>query len=230
MLCLKTPLSFPSRRDLILESGNVQAQLSFKLASKAKKTGSDTARAAIEWRLLEEGFNRAVAEAYRDGMKRLWRIVAPVRPLRKPGGVITIKYPSILALAGIGIEAAEDPDWTLRLGDREAAVAARHGCRAEEGYPEWLDALAISWPKQVRPVIKEQIEREWASPAETSTPFLYRYGVPTYSIQQPAQRLVLAAILKADAKTVAVPHRFKDHSQSRCELSGGCPFGPDRGS
>jgi hypothetical protein len=171
-----------------------------------KRTGADTARAAIEWRLLEEGFNRAIAEAYRDGMKHLWRVVAPVRPQRKPGGAITRKYPSILAFAGIGIEAAEDPDWTLRLTDKEAATAARHGCRIEEGYPEWLDALAISWPKQVLPVIKEQIEREWALPAETSTTFLYWYGAPTYSIQQPVQRLILTAILKNDAKTIAVLH------------------------
>ena len=171
-----------------------------------KRTGSDTARAAIEWRVLEEGFNRAVAEAYRDGMRRLWRVVAPVRPQRKPGGVITREYPSILAFAGIGIEAAEDPDWTLHLSDKEAAIAARHGCRAEEGHPEWLDELAISWTKQVLPVVKEQIEREWASPAETSTTFLYRYGNPTYSIQQPVQRLILAAVLKTDAKTIAVLH------------------------
>jgi hypothetical protein len=171
-----------------------------------RRTGSDTARAAVEWRLLEEGFNRAIADAYRDGMTHLWRVVVPVRPLRKPGGVITKKYPSILAFAGIGIEAAEDPDWTLRLSDKEAAIAARHGCRAEEGYPEWLDALTISWPKQVLPVIREQIEREWASPAETSTTFLYRYRDPTYSIQQPVQRLFLSTFLKNDAKTIAVLH------------------------
>lgn len=169
-----------------------------------KRTGVGTARAAIEWRLLEEGFNREIAESYRDGMRHLWRVVAPVRPLREPGGIVTRNHSSILAFAGIGIEAAEDPDWTLRLTDREAAIAARHGCRVEEGYPEWLDALAISWPKQVLPVVNEQIEREWASPAETSTTFLNRYGVHSYSVQQPVLRLILTAILKDDAKTIAV--------------------------
>jgi hypothetical protein len=169
-----------------------------------KRTGSDTGKAALEWRLLEEGFNRSVAEAYRDGMKRLWRLVRPVRPIRKPGGVITIKYPSILAFSGIGIEAAEDPDWALHLTDKEAAVAARHGCHADQGYPQWLDALIISWPKAVLPIVKQQIEREWASPSETSTTFLYRYGAPAYSIHQPIQRLILSAILKSEANAIAV--------------------------
>jgi hypothetical protein len=155
---------------------------------------------------LEEGFNRAVAEAYRDGMKRLWREVRPVRPLRKPGGVITKKSPSILAFAGIGIEASEDTDWTLRLSEKEAAIATRHACRAEEGYPDWINALTMSWPKPVLPIIGEQIELEWASPSESLISFLHRYGAPAYSIQQPVQALIIAAIPNAEAKAISVLH------------------------
>jgi hypothetical protein len=99
-----------------------------------KRTGSDTPRAAIEWRLLEEGFSRTVAEGYRDGMKHVWRLVHPVRPIRNGSG-ITVKVPTVLAFSGIGVEAAEDPDWALHLSEKEAALAARHGCRAEQNYP-----------------------------------------------------------------------------------------------
>ncbi|MFN5689824.1 hypothetical protein [Bradyrhizobium sp.] len=169
-----------------------------------KRTGSNTPKAVLEWRLLEEGFNRPVAEAYRDGMKGLWRLVRPVRPVRKPGGVITIKYPSILAFAGIGLEAAEDPDWARHLMEKEAAVAARHGCEADQGYPEWLDALIMSWPKTVLPVVKQQIDREWASPSETSTTFLYRYGASDTPIQQPVQRLLLWVLHRSEANAIAV--------------------------
>jgi hypothetical protein len=130
--------------------------------------------------------------------------VPPVRPVRKPGGVITIKHPSVLAFSGIGIEAAEDPEWALHLIKKEAAIAARHGCRAEHNYPEWLDALIISWPQAVLPIVKEQIDREWSSPSETSTTFLYHYGAPAATIQQPVQRLIISAILKSDANAVAV--------------------------
>jgi hypothetical protein len=171
-----------------------------------RRTGADLERAVCEWRLLEEGFNRDVAEAYRDGMMRLWRLVKPERPLRKAGGVITKKYPSILAFAGIGLEASENPEWALNLTAREATIAARHGCEEEEGYPEWIDPLANAWPKQVLPVIKKQIAREWAAPGETPHSFLYRYGSLTYALQRPIQDLVLAEIAKAEAKSVSVLH------------------------
>jgi hypothetical protein len=169
-----------------------------------KRTGSDTPRAVLEWRLLEEGFNRAVAETYRDGMKRLWRVIAPVRPIRKRDGTITKNFPSILAYAGIGIEAAEDSDWTLRLNEKEAGIAARHACRAEEGYPDWIDALTMSWPKAVLPILKDQINREWTLPRDGMTSFLHRYGAPAYSIQQSVQPLLRAAFLKTDAQTIEI--------------------------
>jgi hypothetical protein len=169
-----------------------------------KRTGAEPPKAAIEWRLLEEGFSRSVAEAYRDGMKLLWRKVKPVRPVRKPGGATTIKVPTILAFAGIGIEAAEDPDWALRLSEKEAVVAARHGCRAEQNYPEWLDALIIAWPKAVLPVIQEQIELEWSAASNIATTFLYRFGAAANLILQPVQRLLVSAILKSDANDIGV--------------------------
>jgi hypothetical protein len=169
-----------------------------------KRTGSDTPRAAIEWRLLEEGFTRTVAEAYRDGMKRVWRFVKPIRPVRTPGSGITVKVTTILAFSGVGVEAAEDADWSLHLSEKEAVLAARHGSRAEQTYPEWLDQLIMSWPKAVMPVVKEEIEHEWTSSTEGQSIFLHRYGAAAYPIPQPIQRLILSTMLKSDAKIVAI--------------------------
>ena len=42
-----------------------------------KRTGVDVPRAALQWRLLEEGFSREVAEAYRDGMKQVGGLSNP---------------------------------------------------------------------------------------------------------------------------------------------------------
>jgi hypothetical protein len=72
-----------------------------------ERTSSQEEAAARQWRLLEEGFGRKVAEAYRDGMKVAWRNIDPERPKRTPNGGITVKYITVLAFAGIGIEAAE---------------------------------------------------------------------------------------------------------------------------
>ncbi|WP_316173379.1 MULTISPECIES: hypothetical protein [unclassified Bradyrhizobium] len=171
-----------------------------------RRTGSDTPRAVLEWRLLEEGFDRAVAEAYRDGMRQLWRHIPPVRPRRNRDGTITKKSPWVLAFAGIGLEAAEDPDWTLRLNEKEVAIAARHGCRAEEGYPDWIDGLTMSWPNVVRPVLKDQIHREWTLPSDGITSFLNRYGASAYLIQPSVQTLLRTEILRTEAKAISVFH------------------------
>jgi hypothetical protein len=169
-----------------------------------KRTGSDSPRAALEWRLLEEGFTRPVAEAYRDGMKGVSRFIKPVRPIRTHGSGITTKVTTVLAFAGVGVEAAEDADWTLKLTENEARLAARHACRAEQNYPEWLDQLIMSWPKAVLPVVAEEIDHEWTAATEGLSIFLHRYGAAAYSIPQPVQHLILSAILKSDAKIVGI--------------------------
>ncbi|MGJ5080386.1 hypothetical protein [Bradyrhizobium sp. HKCCYLS3013] len=163
------------------------------------RTGSDEGNVALQWRLLEEGFSREVAEAFRDGMKILWRLVRPVRPIKKPGGTINIKWPSLLAFAAVGLEAANDADWPANLSEKEMALAARHGCRAEQSYPDWIDLLTIASPKAVLPVIREQIEFEWSAPGNLSTTFLHRYGGAATSIQKPVQRLIFDVIVAAEA-------------------------------
>ncbi|MBR0960405.1 hypothetical protein [Bradyrhizobium japonicum] len=168
-----------------------------------RRTRSEEANVILQWRLLVEGFDRQVAEAFRDGMKQLWRIVKPVRPIKKPGGVITIKWPSVLAFAGVGIEAADDPDWASSLSPREAALAARHACRAEQHYPEWLDLLTIAWPKAVVPIIREQVELEWSSSANSPNLFLHRYGGAASSIQRPVQLLLIEIIASSEANSIS---------------------------
>ena len=118
--------------------------------------------------------------------------------------MITTKVPSILAFAGVGIEAAEDPDWTRHLSVKEAVLAARHGCRAEQHYPEWLDALVMSWPKAVLPIMKEEIDHEYAATSPSLMIFLHRYAGVSTPIPQPVQQLLLAAFLKSDAKDVTI--------------------------
>ena len=63
------------------------------------KTGNDYAAAVSEWRHLEAAFSPAVANAYYDGMKTVWRITEPEAPDRTSGG-ITTKYVTIFSLTG----------------------------------------------------------------------------------------------------------------------------------
>jgi hypothetical protein len=170
-----------------------------------ERTSGQEEAAARQWRLLEEGFGRRVAEAYRDGMKIAWRKIDPERPKRMPDGRITVKYTTMLAFAGVGIEAAEDADWVKHLTDDEAERAARHGCESDQGYPEWIDALVNAHPEVVLPIVKAEIALQWSVPVNGRSDFLYRYGTPTVSLQQPIQTILLEQILKREApNTVAL--------------------------
>lgn len=105
------------------------------------KTNKDYNEASLQWRLLEEGFNRAIAEGYRDGMKILWRVTPPERPKHKKGGSAIVKFTTILSFSGIGVEASEDLNWASKLTPAEAVRAVQHACLSEQGYPNWIEEL-----------------------------------------------------------------------------------------
>jgi hypothetical protein len=155
------------------------------------KTAHGDDRAPRDWRLLEEGFGRPVAEAYRDGMTALWRVVEPARPLRTDGGGITRQWPNVLAYAGIGIAAGEAGDWADRLGEPEAERCARHACMAEEGCPEWLDRLVVAHPRAVLPLLEGELVREWQIAERWHADFLYRYASREVALSPPVQELLV---------------------------------------
>ena len=153
------------------------------------RAGTRNEDAPRQWRLLEEGFGREVAEAYRDGMKVLWRITKPERPKRSDG-TFTIKYANTLAFGAVGLEATEGPDWSSRLSDDEAKRAALHGCLTEQGYPEWIDTLLRSHPNMVLPVLKSCIRHEWLSRFPSPSDFISHYAKPTLSVEPALQQIL----------------------------------------
>jgi hypothetical protein len=166
------------------------------------RTGAHEDRAPREWRRLEEGFGRKVAEAYQDGMKALWRCTVPERPKRTNGGAFTVKYSTILAFAAVGLEAASKPDWTSNLTEDEALRVAQHGCQSEQGYPEWIEALVRFHPQVVLPEIERAISYEWRAPGHGRSEFLSRYAAPTFSILLPIQEILIRTFLGPEPRDV----------------------------
>jgi hypothetical protein len=166
----------------------------------SRRTGENIydGKCARQWRLLEEGFDRRIAEAYRDGMTLLWRITNPERPKQEGGNPVRVKYITILAINAVGLEAATDPDWTSRLSDEEAARAARHGCLSQQAYPDWVDSLIDSHPRVVLRIVNQVILEEWKSPPHGRIEFLFRYGTPAYEIAPPVQESLYKRLLGAE--------------------------------
>jgi hypothetical protein len=159
----------------------------------------DTKAAALLWRNITPAFSQDVAEAYSDGMSRLWRIVTPLRPQRHEGGPITIQWQNILAFAGIGVEAAENPDWASRLTPDEAALAAAHACQCEEGYPDWLGPLLDRHSQSVLPVIQQEIQTEWQAAADYPDELLRHFARSPEAIPEAAQQTLLDVITSSEA-------------------------------
>jgi hypothetical protein len=164
------------------------------------RTGRQDEDAYQQWRLLKEGFGQEVADAYRDGMKALWRVTKPQRPKHKKGGQITTKYTTILAYHGVAIEAADNPDWTSRLSEAEAKIAAQHGCLSEQGFPEWIDGLIAAYPQTVLPIVKRAFEQEWQTPGPNHPDFLYRYSHRDTAIQPALQSILFEIISGPEPK------------------------------
>lgn len=138
------------------------------------ETNQETTKAARQWYLITKAFNDEVAKAYKDAMKTHWRETPPERPRRKRSHVPT-KWSTIYAYVGIGIEADENPCWASELTPEEAKHAAEHGCKSEQGYPDWLDDLLDAHPTVVIPSIAKAFRSEWISTFDGCNDFLYHY-------------------------------------------------------
>lgn len=154
-----------------------------------------TDKAAKEWRLLAEGFGAEVAEAYRDGMKILWRITKPVEPTRNPSGSVSYTHSMTLSVEGISIEAAEDPDWVSKLSKKETERAFLHGVYSVFGNPNWLDELLAAKESILAPHIKQILEQEWLAKEPHNTPFLYRYANGKVSAGPIVQQMIIDCVL-----------------------------------
>lgn len=150
---------------------------------------------ALQSPLLNQAFGSEVADAYREGMKFLWRVTKPERPAEKPEGQRTFKRSVVLSFAGIGLEAAADPRWVSALDASEAQRAIDHAMLDDQGAPRWLSDLLADRPDIAGPPIAKAVKREWRS-GSNYTPFL---SLSAHSLTP------LAALKEVIVKLIAGP-------------------------
>jgi hypothetical protein len=176
----------------------------------AKKTGKEHATGAPNWQLLEPAFSRAVAENYRDGMKALWRVVEPESPVRKEGGTTTVKWVTILSVAGLNIEASEDPKFEDSLTSEEIRRAALHGAVSGQGYPLWMDALLNNDPATVVPIARNEFAREWSGDGTSTNYFLHHFSNENEAIHPGLRDAMLEIIVGHEPATLNLLDRGID--------------------
>ncbi|MCP4003487.1 MAG: hypothetical protein GY725_04760, partial [bacterium] len=168
-----------------------------------RKTKKGYEEAALQWPLLEEGFSPTVAQAYRNGMKALWRLTSPERPKRKGNRVIT-KHVTLFAYAGLAIEAGEAPEWAHKLSPAEAERAAQHACLSEQGYPDWFEKLTDRHPATVLPILRQTLRDEWAGRYGGRSEFLSHYGFKAKQIHKAVHSILFEVITGKKPKALNV--------------------------
>lgn len=176
----------------------------------AKKTGKEYATGAPNWHSLEPAFSRAVAENYRDGMKALWRVVEPERPLRKEGGTTTVKWATILSIAGLNIEAGKDLQFGSGLIPEEIRRAALHGVLSAQGYPLWMDTLINDDPVTVIPIVRDEFAREWTLDNTSANYFLYHLSKENTVMHPELRDAIFEIIIGAEPVSLNVLDRGID--------------------
>lgn len=104
---------------------------------------------------------------FRKALSKFWRQWAPtLKSAREPAQRNSMINFDIMGIAGITLDAAEDPQWADGLSEIEARRAAEYATLELNGFPRWIDSLAARWPEVVREVLGKELEAEiLATPA-----------------------------------------------------------------
>jgi hypothetical protein len=128
-----------------------------------------------QWTKLEDAFGPATAAAYRAGMTTIWQVTAPEAPKVHKDGMRTIKYASMLAEAGLALD-AEQPEWAKSLTPELARRAVEHAVLNDLGIAAWLGDVIEAHPAIATPLVLAELDREWSAPAGSYRPLIERFA------------------------------------------------------
>ena len=108
-------------------------------------------------------------------------------------------------LAGIAAE-AKDPNWPKRLTEQEAELACRYAPMELNGFPSWLERLAIEHPGSVDRVLGEELTLSLRETVDANAYSLFLQNISPTRVRFVAALFVprilawLTEIAKADAQ------------------------------
>lgn len=170
---LEAPAKLETQLDTLRDSGfknpaDVSKSQRYLYDRMRDLEGNENSRWSIgNWRDLEPEFGTRTPRAFRDGLVRFWRRYTP--KLASEGAMqSSTPFADIFGLAGLTIEATEDPTTLLRLSPAEAAVAFRYAMQELNGFPPWFAALSSAHPDVVKSMALAEITFELESDEESA--------------------------------------------------------------
>jgi hypothetical protein len=129
----------------------------WNLWQAVERSGQESRASGWNRRFIEEQFSKAVADQLRETMMAAWRKDRPTLRSERPDGekdTFLVRWQ--FGLAGIAAE-AEDVNWAKRLTEEEAELACRYAPMELNGFPSWLESLAVEHPAGVDRVLGEEL-------------------------------------------------------------------------
>jgi ferredoxin-like protein FixX len=129
----------------------------WNLWQAVERSGDESRASGWNRRFIEAQFGSKIANHLRETMMAMWRKDKPTLRSERPENEknrFLVKWQ--FGLAAISAE-AEDPNWAKRLSEEEAELACRYAPLELNGFPSWLESLAIEHPRAVDRVLGEQL-------------------------------------------------------------------------
>jgi hypothetical protein len=118
-----------------------------------QRSGNESRASGWNRRFIEAQFGKDVADRLRETMMTVWRKDKPTLRSERPENEKNTFFVNWqFGLASISAE-AEDPNWAKRLSEEEATLACRYAPIELNGFPSWLESLAIEHPAAVDRVL-----------------------------------------------------------------------------
>ncbi len=142
--------------DSVFSEGRAK-NTAWNLWQAVERSGRESRASGWNRRLIEEQFGKDVADRLRQTMMVAWRKDRPsLRSERADDAKDTFLVRWQFGLAGVAAE-AEDKNWAKRLTAQEAELACRYAPLELNGFPSWLESLALEHPAPVDRVLGEEL-------------------------------------------------------------------------
>lgn len=129
----------------------------WNLWQAVERSGRESRASGWNRRFIEEQFGKSTADRLRIIMIPMWRKDRPtLRSERANGEKDTFLVKWQFGLACIAAE-AEDVNWARRLTNEEAELACRYAPIELNGFPSWLESLAVKHRTAVDRVLGEEL-------------------------------------------------------------------------
>ena len=145
------------------ETGVMTRSQAYLLEHVRESSSSSTTWGKSDWPSLIAEFGLPVAQAFRDGAMSFWRGYRPML-LSEGAAPNSTPYQVIFGLAGLAIEAKEEPSRFGQMSAEDARNAARYGLLELNGFPEWLPGLLAHRPQLIQEIVAQEIQYELDSP------------------------------------------------------------------